>query len=87
MKHSPHIDDSTTLSTDYTIGEDQTTVGPSRRKMHCSVNLSMTPNQVDYVDALRGRVKTSVWMRRLIQRVYPDFPDMEDDDGASAGTG
>lgn len=86
----PPIDDPTKLSTDYTnmAGSETTVVGPqARRKMHCSVNVSMTPDQVDYVDAARGRVKTSVWIRRVIQRVYPNFPDMEEEDGNEAESG
>lgn len=77
-----NIDDSTTLSTDYTVGGEPTMIS-ARRKMHCSVNVSMTPDQVDYVDSVRGRTKTSVWIRHVIQRVYPDFPDMEEEGGGS----
>lgn len=50
-----------------------------RRKMHTSVNVSMTPDQTDYIDSKCGNPKTSVWIRRLIQQVYSDFPVMEID--------
>jgi hypothetical protein len=87
MTPSPKIDDSTTLATDY-ADDRETIVGPTvRRKMHVSVNISMTPSQVDYLDEKRGGkngTKTSVWIRQLIHSVYPDFPDMEEEDETGA---
>lgn len=53
---------------------------PKKRKLgHLPVNVSMTQKQIDFIDAVRKDVKTSIWIRLLIAKAYPEFPDMAKD--------
>lgn len=49
--------------------------GVRDRKYHVSVNSSMTPEQVEFIDRVKPpEFSTSEWMRQTIRHRYPDFP-------------
>lgn len=45
------------------------------RKYHVSVNASMTPEQVMFIDKHRNGLSTSEWLRQTVRSVYPEFPE------------
>jgi hypothetical protein len=46
------------------------------RRYHVSVNVSMIPDEVRYIDANRQTgLSRSEWIRQAIRMSYPDFPE------------
>jgi hypothetical protein len=46
------------------------------RRYHVSVNVSMIPDEVKFIDANRQTgLSRSEWIRQAIRMSYPDFPE------------